>query len=159
MNNLVTMENGKAMVSSKDVAEKFGKQHRQILDSIKRIIKTQPDFGRAVFCLSSYTSDQNKTLPCYDMTRDGFAMVAMGLTGKQALEWKVKYINAFNSMETSILNIDTRMNQLTIEQEKIKEAGSNWSKLGHEINKAKKVNKALSDELVKDVQMNLGLEG
>ena len=34
-----------------------------------------------------------------DMDRDGFSLLAMGFTGKKALEWKLKYIAAFNEME------------------------------------------------------------
>lgn len=33
------------------------------------------------------------------MNRDGFSLLAMGFTGKKALEWKLKYMNAFNEME------------------------------------------------------------
>lgn len=158
MTNLVNVENGKATTSSKLVADKFGKQHRLILDSVKRISKEHEEFGRANFSVSSYKSEQGKELECFEMTRDGYMMIAMGLTGKKALQWKIKFIEAFNQMERSLLNVDFRMNQLSIEQGEIKEAGSKWSKLGHEINKAKKNNKMLSDELVKDVQIELKLE-
>lgn len=40
-----------------------------------------------------------RSKPCYFMNRDGFTLLAMGFTGKQALDWKIKYINAFNQME------------------------------------------------------------
>lgn len=103
MNIEVVPINGIPMVSSKNVADKFDKQHRQILDNIRKIISNEPDFGGAHFCASTYRSDQNKELPCYTMTRDGFVMVAMGLTGKGAMKWKVKYIEAFNAMESILL--------------------------------------------------------
>lgn len=38
----------------------------------------------------------------YIMNRDGFSLLAMGFTGKKALEWKLKYINAFNEMERQL---------------------------------------------------------
>ncbi len=103
MNIEVVAVKGVPMTNSKNVADKFNKQHRQILDSIRRITKEEPEFGGANFCASSYKSDQNKTLECYEMTRDGFSMVAMSLTGKEALAWKVKYIAAFNAMESELL--------------------------------------------------------
>ena len=36
------------------------------------------------------------------MNRDGFTLLAMGFTGKDALEWKLKYIRAFNMMEEQL---------------------------------------------------------
>lgn len=36
------------------------------------------------------------------MNRDGFTLLAMGFTGKAALEWKLKYIQAFNAMEKQL---------------------------------------------------------
>ena len=159
MNTLVTLDHGQVLASSKAVAEKFNKEHRYIMNTIKKITESQPEFGSVHFTTSSYTSDQNKVIDCFDMTKDGFCLLAMGLTGKKALNWKIQYMEAFNSMEKSMLNVDLRMNQLTIESGEIKEAGSKWSKLGHEINKAKKENKQLCIELVKDVQLSLGFEG
>lgn len=38
------------------------------------------------------------------MNRDGFALLVMGFTGKAALEWKLKYINAFNEMQKQLSN-------------------------------------------------------
>ena len=36
------------------------------------------------------------------MNRDGFSLLVMGFTGKETLEWKLKYIDAFNKMEAFI---------------------------------------------------------
>ena len=36
------------------------------------------------------------------MDKDGFSLLVMGFTGKEALEWKIKYIKAFNAMEQEI---------------------------------------------------------
>ena len=159
MNSLVTLDHGKALASSKAVADKFGKEHRYIMNTIKKIVKSQPEFGSVHFTTSSYVSDQNKVLDCFEMTKDGFCLLAMGLTGKEALAWKIKYMEAFNSMEKSILNIDFRMNQLTKEQGELTETGQAWSKMGLEIKAAKKENKRLSSDLTKEVQFELGLEG
>ena len=153
----VELKHGSAIVSSKKVAKVFGKVHSEVMKSI-RSLECSDNFRQVNFHLSSYTSAQNKVLPCYEMTKDGFSILAMGFNGKKAMQWKEAYINAFNFIGTSLLNVDTRMNQITIEQGKIKEAGSCWSKLGHEISQAKKANKALSDALVKDVQISLGFD-
>ena len=40
------------------------------------------------------------------MDRDGFSLLVMGFTGKKALEWKLKYIDAFNQMEETLKSGD-----------------------------------------------------
>lgn len=103
MNIEVVAVNGIPMTGSKNIAEKFNKQHRDLLVKIRKIIDMNSDFGQRNYSLSSYVSDQNKELPCYDMTRDGFTMLAMELSGKKVFEWKIKYIEAFNAMESELL--------------------------------------------------------
>ena len=49
---------------------------------------------------------QNKCQPMYEMTRDGFTILAMGFTGKQAMEWKLKFLAAFNAMEQRIRSME-----------------------------------------------------
>ena len=49
---------------------------------------------------STYIHEQNgQKYPKYYMNRDGFSLLVMGFTGKEALGWKMKYIEAFNRME------------------------------------------------------------
>ena len=104
MNELITVVDGKPVVTSKQVADHFGKQHRNVLVDIKSLLSDSGEFGELNFLLTTYISSQNKELPCYEMTRDGFTLLAMGYTGKDALLWKVKYIEAFNAMERELLS-------------------------------------------------------
>ena len=55
-----------------------------------------------MFIETTYENTRGKSCRCYDMNRDGFSLLCMGFTGKDALEWKVKYINAFNKMEEKL---------------------------------------------------------
>lgn len=158
MEDLLLIKNNVPMVSSQLVAEKFNKVHAKLIRDIDNL-HCSDEFKDANFGTYSFTNKMNRSFTGYTMTKDGFAFLCMGFTGKKAAEWKEKYINAFNSMEESLHDIDYRMNKLTSDQVKIKEAGSNWSAMGHEINKAKKENKRLSDELVSEVQFSLSLEG
>ena len=103
MNIEIIPVKGVPMTSSKNVAEKFDKAHRDLLVKIRKIIKMNSEFGERNFSLSSYVSDQNKELPCYQMTRDGFTMLAMELSGAKVFDWKIKYINAFNAMESQLI--------------------------------------------------------
>ena len=104
MNEIVLKEeNGQVLASSREVAEKFGKNHKEVLRAIKNISK---EISTAQFCalfkLSSYKASNGKKNPEYLMNRDGFSLLCMGFTGKKALEWKLKYINAFNMMEEKL---------------------------------------------------------
>ena len=82
---------GTVHASSRDVAAFFGKRHDHVLRDIKALIEnaptTAPNFGA-----SSYTDSTGRSLPAYEMTRDGFTLLAMGFTGKTALAFKVRYI-------------------------------------------------------------------
>ena len=159
MESLVMLENGKVFVKSHIVAEHFEKQHRQILDSVRRIIKNQPEFGGANFCATSYTTDQNKVHECFEMTRDGFSIVAMELTGKKTMEWKVKYISAFNAMEGSLKAIRptlTTLNEIVKKAESDKAIASACGSELAKYKKVKKMNEDAFDNATKQVQMSLG---
>ena len=127
MQNLVTLIDGIPMVDSKVIADAFKKTHRNTLIDIRKLISDTGTFGEHNFLLSEYTSLQNKKLPCYMMTRDGFALLAMGFTGKKALAWKVKYIQAFNAMEQALLertSLMQRFNDAVMDMEKDKDVAS-----------------------------------
>ena len=61
-----------------------------------------PDFTERNFALSEYADTSGRKLPCYDLTRDGFSLLVMGFTGEKALQWKIRYIQAFNAMEQAL---------------------------------------------------------
>jgi len=90
---------------SRDIAAHFGKQHKHVLRDIDKALENLGDFGRSNFGPSSYLNEQSKTQRCFHLTRDGFTIIAMGFTGPDAMEWKVKYMTAFNAMEAELRNI------------------------------------------------------
>ncbi len=98
MNDLVSIENGKLRVDSKVIADAFGKIHRNVLRDIESLDCSE-EFRVLNFEQSSYRTIQGKTLPCIAMTKDGFAFLCMGFTGKEAAKWKEAFIKAFNKME------------------------------------------------------------
>lgn len=103
----VSLVNGIPTVSSLDVAERFGKQHKNVLRDIERLISDLPtDFNGLNFAPVDYTDGKGEKRPMYYLTRDAFSLLAMGFTGKKALVWKVKYIEAFNLMEAELLKKD-----------------------------------------------------
>ena len=98
MGSLVEIRNNEVVVSSRDVAEKFGKEHKHVLENIREIIRAE-NSALTFFQENTYKAGTGKSYPEYLMNRDGFTLLAMGFTGKEALRWKLKYIAAFNEME------------------------------------------------------------
>ena len=100
MNNLVIVNNNQVVVSSLDIAEHFGKDHKNVLRDIGDILAAQ---NRATkFYHETTHQNRGKDYKAYLMNRDGFSLLAMGFTGKKALQWKLKYIEAFNEMEETL---------------------------------------------------------
>lgn len=101
MNELVKIKNNQVVVSSRQVAEKFGKEHRNVLANIKEIISAE-NSALTFYQENTYKAGTGKSYPEYLMNRDGFSLLVMGFTGKDALHWKMKYIAAFNEMEAKL---------------------------------------------------------
>lgn len=102
MNDIIlSTQNGEPVASSRDVAKRFGKEHKDVLRAIKSIT-AQNCAVTQMFYQSEYTAGTGKKYPMYLMNRDGFSLLAMGFTGKEAVQWKLKYIEAFNQMEKQL---------------------------------------------------------
>lgn len=158
MNDLISIKDGVLVVTSKEIADRFGKVHRDVMRDIERL-QCSNDFRVRNFAQSYYTSAQNKKLKCYTMTRDGFCFLCMGFTGKRASQWKESYIEAFNKMESYIKNdaddLHSQISKVSKQIDKIKEAGSAWGKTGAAINRAKKDAISELNELMEYAQMQL----
>lgn len=89
------------VVSSLDVAETFGKDHKNILRDIRQL-ECSDEFRRLNFEQSEYLNEQNHKQPMYYMTRDGFTILVMGYTGEKAMQFKEAYIKQFNAMEKTL---------------------------------------------------------
>jgi len=102
MNDLVVInKDNELTTTSRKVAEVFKKQHDDVLKSIKKI-ECSDEFRLGNFSESSYTNQQNKVQPMYELTRDGLTFLCMGYTGKKAAKFKEMYIAEFNRMEQHI---------------------------------------------------------
>ena len=90
------------VVTSLDVAETFGKEHRNVLKDIREL-KCSDEFRLLNFVQSEYLNEQNHKQPMYYITRDGFTLLAMGYTGEKAMRFKEAYIRQFNAMEKALI--------------------------------------------------------
>ena len=97
----VLLIEGRVVTSSLAVATYFAKDHKNVIQKIQSL-DCSPEFTELSFQLSEYTDPTGRKLPCYEITRDGFAFLAMGFTGKRAAKFKEDYIGAFNRMESRL---------------------------------------------------------
>ena len=100
----VHQNNGILVTTSRNIAEVFEKEHRNVIRDIRTLLETNPDkdFGQLNFEQSSYRNEQNKEQPEYLLTRDGTMLLIMGYTGEKALALKTAYIKRFNEMEKQL---------------------------------------------------------
>jgi Rha family phage regulatory protein len=99
---LLDFTDDRLFASSMDVAERFEKSHENVILDIEAL-GCSDEFGQLNFHLSQYTASHGRQQPYYKLTRDGFSLLVMGFTGKKAMYWKERYIQAFNMMEAELL--------------------------------------------------------
>ena len=103
MQELVILKNKEAVTTSLQVAESFDKKHRHVLSAIDELKEGVAENWADLFWEDTYVHPQNKqSYRIIYMNRDGFSLLAMGFTGKKALNFKLQYIEAFNKMEKEI---------------------------------------------------------
>ncbi len=98
---LVIAQHGDAFTTSRKVAELFGKDHRNVLRAI-RLLDCDEEFTALNFELTDFIDKNGDPRPEYLMTKDGMVFLVMGFTGKQAAQFKLLYIRAFNWMADQI---------------------------------------------------------
>lgn len=124
------------VVTSLDVAETFGKEHKNVLADIRNI---QSDISSAEFSAlfyeEAYTASNGKKNPMYYMNRDGFTLLVMGYTGEKAMQFKLAYIKQFNAMEKALIGkIKEREKGIAVRQaltKAIQQSGENDRMHGH----------------------------
>lgn len=107
MNNLTTINyKGINVIESTQVSEMTGKNHQHLMRDIRGYIKVLEDSPKLdsqdFFIESTYKNSQNKTQPCYLLTKQGCEMVANKMTGEKGILFTAEYVQAFNKMEEHI---------------------------------------------------------
>jgi len=107
MDKLVHVVDGQIVVSSMDIAKKFKKYHKHVLEAISKL-ECSDEFSQTNFRPREYVV-RGRSYPSFDVTRDGFSFLCMGFTGKEAAKWKEQYIKAFNMMESELLKQNDKL--------------------------------------------------
>ena len=108
MDTLQTQD-GQVMADSRDVAKFFGKEHKDVLKAIRNL-DCDEEFGERNFALCGYkgnTEGKSRSYNYYLMTKKGFSVLAMGFTGKEAMKFKIAYVEAFEQMEAKLRKLST----------------------------------------------------
>ena len=117
----ITQRNNEEVLtaSSRQVADKFEKEHRHVLESIDKMKEqlSTAEFS-ALFMEGKYVASNGKKNKEYLMTRDGFSLLVMGFTGEKVLRWKLDYIKAFNEMEKELKRLYSERQKREIERQK-----------------------------------------
>lgn len=110
-------DDGEVYTDSLKVAKAFSKNHRDVLRTIREAVAKicasgeNQDYARKMFVETffEYTSGEGRSVtnkaPMFKMNQDGFALIAMGYTGQRAMDFKIRYIKAFNAMKSMLENI------------------------------------------------------
>ncbi|WP_052043438.1 Rha family transcriptional regulator [Prevotella histicola] len=119
-------ENSQALTNSLLVAEKFGKEHGDVLKAIDALMSKMSDNQcKGYFDDTSIEVSQPNGGVRYSrvvvMNRDGFTLLVMGFTGKKALQFKLDYIAAFNAMENEL----RKPKQMTLSEQLLMQAQFN----------------------------------
>jgi Rha family phage regulatory protein len=144
---IVTNTNNQLTTTSNNIADVFGKQHRDVLKAIDNILAELPEHHQRNFAQTvNYRENPSGGEPIasrnFTITRDGFTLLAMGFTGKKALEFKLAYIDQFNAMEKALAQPQIERKTLTPEQQrfvqkavnaKVKKTGEHWNTIYHNI--------------------------
>lgn len=101
---IVSIVNNTVTALSTDVAQFFGKEHKNVLRDIENLLNILPESRRLNFelCFENSKLQNGKPLKRYRMTRDGFTLLVMGWTGEKALQFKLAWLDAFNDMERKL---------------------------------------------------------
>lgn len=113
LQHAVFIQNDQIKTDSLKVAEVFGKRHSDIIRAIKSI-DCSIEFTERNFALSDYLDRSGRSLPMYEMTKDGFIFLAMGFTGAKAAQIKEAYIYAFNHMADILHKQSTQLQTIQV---------------------------------------------
>lgn len=116
-------------MSSLEIAEIFGKEHRDVLKAIRNTAEDcSEEFSQRNFALGSYLDAQNQSRPMYDLSRDGFTMLTMGFTGKAAAAFRESYIRQFNAMESRLVELQLQAVENQLQEMKASLPKPLWDK-------------------------------
>jgi len=102
----VMLSGDELVTDSRKVAKHFGRQHRDVLRSIRKVNCSEEFRLRNFAQCYEINKLSKKPEPYYTMTKDGFVFLVMGFSGSRADSIKEAYITAFNQMAEQLQRRD-----------------------------------------------------
>lgn len=135
---LVKIENGIVFTTSAKVAQQTGKAHRTVLRDIDKIITNltaQNSSVKKYYIETQFTNGRNREYRTFNITRDGFVLLAMGYNKPKFFKFKTDYIDQFNALESwvkeqSVIRIVGKETRKVLTDE-IQDSGENERMKGH----------------------------
>ena len=108
---VVTAKNSRVTTGSDDVAIFFGRSHNDVLRMIDNLLAIKPslalgfypDFQESALTQENPDNTGPVTNRAFDMTRDGFMLLAINLDGDQLVSRVLRYVEAFDQKEGEVL--------------------------------------------------------
>lgn len=151
MNELISVdvriEQDQMITDSRNVSDVFCKRHDHILRDIENLKKDLPNFGE-MFFETTLPDSYGREQKAYLMNRDGFTLLCMGFTGKEAMEWKIKYIQAFNELERYYNSPEQQYARALMMAQKTIEAGKHEIRLLRTENERMKPKEEFADAII-----------
>ncbi|MES2973362.1 MAG: Rha family transcriptional regulator [Pseudomonadota bacterium] len=147
--DFIAAEGEQLTTTSQQVAAVFGKRHAHVLDKIRALAQQLPaEFNEPNFRAVAFIDGKGESRVAYQITRDGFTLLAMSFTGKKALSFKLAYIAAFNAMAAFIRNQRDGLRYRCMEKElECKDSARRGSYHGKGLNLRKQEKPILESEL------------
>ena len=156
---IIKNHKGINVIDSREVAEMIGKKHDNLLRDIRGYIKVIEESSKLrsqdFFIESIYKNSQNKSQPCYLLTKQGCEMVANKMTGEKGILFTAEYVQAFNKMEEHIkLNSNEKVDKLAEMETETKLNNSQTRKA----NSLMRIHKQCNDPIVKELLFKKAIE-
>lgn len=132
LSDFVKSDGEKAKTTSFKIAEKFDKEHKDVLKAIRNL-ECSESFNQRNFAPISYLDSYGRNQISYEMTRDGFMFLAMGFTGEKAAAIKESFIEAFNLMESVLKGTSPKIRESLVVFETSKAFGSHFGLSGNQL--------------------------
>lgn len=111
LNSLVSISRNRVITTSNSLASIFNKDHKSVLRAIRNLDCPsewrERNFALTVIERENPSGGEPIASPAYEITRDGFTILAMGFTGKEAMQFKLAFLEAFNAMEAELLRLSS----------------------------------------------------
>lgn len=162
-------------LTSMEVAEMIGREHKELLRSIRLYAKNMEKVAERTNALgkenenavgesplgskeeyfreSSYKDANGQSRPCFDVTKKGCEFIAHKMNGIKGTEFTMRYIDRFHKMEESTARLsDDPMELLKLHYQALEQVDSKVDKATEDIKSVK----AEIEELKNDLPLFLG---